>query len=658
MMSVVSIRKEDSSATPAPTDPDYVEIGVDTTTNNLFSKDSDGNVVPYGHISDEAIEDIMAGILRGGNAVTVTHDDTGNTITIAVPDVTTASRGAMTAADKMRLNGLGNESLFYIGDGEFNNFGSMKLEDTDGNTVQQSSAANTITRIKMNESGSLIPVSNPLSAAHSFKATLDQVQAHGLMLFSLSTATMLFRVSSSSYASGVYTINLSYLFSFGSWNGDQDWFITVRPKRALVSIADILGIVGNSKYLGTNASGTAGIYDLPEALTQLQKDKLENLKLGVFPPGHTISRTLVSYSTDAIGEVLVTTDTDGNPFVALDHDDDYYLLSVVSVGDLFSIRRGTAVLTGKITGIQIIPNDPDVLEVDYTEITDQSIGTLGFGAATMDFSRENPDNPETRISSLSFSAVNSTGGNATKGKPIKIEASTPNRSIKSLENNDLLEGIVFKDSASNAPAEILIDGFVKGLMDHIWDTSNRLSHTETAGTKLYYKASNARITTDSSSAVECGSIIKSEFILPQTHYWDTALLSNSATVSTAAQANATRGKTIVVPTANSAITRTLSLPNLSLNQGYSNAFITGDRIAFVNRKNSNVNFVININDGTSFKDIDGNSITSYSLPDSDSHRAIVVEVGTSPREFKIVAEDRDIVSNNIYFSMTKYLLNK
>ena len=631
-MSTLSVKSELAENTNAPSDNSFVRIGIDTDTKKLFSIDSAGNITHYGATIDAV--------------------------------VTESSNGLMIAADKRKLDTLGAGKSYYIDGGQVNAFGTAKFVDSSDSVIQGSASINTIEKIQFYKDGSDLPLSNLSAVPEPFSNWLSKVEIGGLIILTSGSRQIVLGVTGiDGYENSAYTFTVSLISFSGSWTGSgYDWLTVVRPGTHYASYRDLYGIVGNSRYLGTNSTGVLGVYDLPLGLTPEQITKLNNLKLGVTNAGYSVTRNLVAYTTNAIGEALLTTTTKNETVLDIDHDGDYYLQFMVRAGDYFSLRINNNILTGKITAVTKYAADPAVVQYTYSQVASQTkivpaLLTGGvLGTTTIDFSRPGPAERSV-VKNLELEAINASGALMTKGQPLKLTASANQRSALKTGANDIIEGVNLQDASSGGGVQVVIDGFVTDLEDHVWDISNRLVHPVTNGTKLYYKKTNGRLTIDSDSTVECGSIVRSSFILPNTGYWNTSLLTGNSGLSTEDQANATRNTTIVVPTADTAVTRSFTLPDLSVDQVYTNPFLAGDRIAFVNEKNSNVSFVIQAATGT-FKDIDGNNVSSYSLPSSDSHRAILVEVDVSPRGFKIIELDTDIITADIYFSMNKYLANK
>ena len=81
-------------------------IDVDDATNTITINASTQAGQGGGGLTAEQVRDTIAASMRGTLPVTVTHNDSANTITIAINAATTTAAGSMSATDKAKLDGL------------------------------------------------------------------------------------------------------------------------------------------------------------------------------------------------------------------------------------------------------------------------------------------------------------------------------------------------------------------------------------------------------------------------------------------------------------------------------------------------------------------------------------------------------------------------
>ena len=695
------------------------ELVYNTDTNEIYVGDGatqGGN--PLAGLNREIVEDTVAQLIKDTDSIDWVYDDANASLKGTVPSASPSQAGLMSSADKIKLIGLGISSAWYTDSSQAVVAGQLRFEKTGGALLGVGDNFSDIVRIKMNEQGFNDSISNPDASAIGLTEVLNRMQVGGVIHTSATYQNTLYELSFKISAintkvNNIFSFDVDELVHSANTLPSQglNWFVDIRPKRILVTSRDIQDLSGNSKYLGTNASGSKGVFDLPEGVTNLtitekatevdiasssgsggsiaaatstlagvllpeEKDKIENLKLGVWPPGYTMTRDFRAFLTQTGNYALLTTGpiNDGGDYIPLlalyIQNDREYLFHVLRALDHFSVvdKVNGTILTGKVIHANPADGDPTAFQIFYEKIVDQSVGTPGYGNMDIYFSRPLPWT-NIKFESLCQVVKNKTGGTLSAGQPVFISTSGGELIAKSTVANSLLEGVVEETTPNDADVKVGIEGIIKGTADIVWNGTIRLVHSIDDNTKIYYDKATGRLTITSTGNTEVGTITDSDFILPHTGYWDSAFQGNvSQTISTGAQASATRNTTLVIPNSASAVTYSLTIPNLDQSQVYTTPFQRGDRIAFVNRAGSNVTFYVQMyaigGQRGKFLNLDGTEVSGgqYSMPSGNQHRGIVIErvadSGGQWDNWKIVNVDSGIITADLFISIKKYLANK
>lgn len=187
-------------------------------------------------------------------------------------------------SDLANMTGSVVTKVFYLDGDQVNSVGEMRLEKTGGGLVQANDDYSLITRVKFFKDGaSAVPVSAGSTAVDNTNL-LAGIEVGGIIhMTSTSEGTdeLNFNVTAvNAVVSNIYSFDVEEIFHKGTLGGvGRSWTVAIKGKDDIVDPDDVIGLEGNNKYVGTDASGNAGIHDLPAAGGLDVKDNNVNVKV-------------------------------------------------------------------------------------------------------------------------------------------------------------------------------------------------------------------------------------------------------------------------------------------------------------------------------------------------------------------------------------------
>lgn len=193
---------------------------------------------------------------------------TSGTLTNADQISETTTNKILTATERNKLDGVEPFFAYWRDGGQAGTGGEMRLEKSNGTVVQTSDDYDDIARILLNASGRTSPIGSQGSVDIDLSAVLDQVRVGGeFRMTSTQEAGDLIYLevtAVNAVVSGVYSFDVKEREHVGSLAGvGRDWLVHIDAHGTTVTAEDIVNNTGNNRYVGTNASGVAGVYALP-----------------------------------------------------------------------------------------------------------------------------------------------------------------------------------------------------------------------------------------------------------------------------------------------------------------------------------------------------------------------------------------------------------
>lgn len=206
------------------------------------------------------------------------------------------------------------------------------------------------------------------------------------------------------------------------------------------------------------------------------------------------------------------------------------------------------------------------------------------------------------------------------------------------------------DTQSGSIGEYVQEGLIENInLIKINPTVNR-SKKFTVGDTLAWN-DNGYFVSDLTQGSNCGTVVRSEYILQLDTTFNSLILAGNFEPSSAAHFAAMKNKTFEVPTGSGVVREFILAANAT-------GIEVGDKFAIVVPQNGGVDLIVNNGTGVTLKAMNDSVIPSYTFPSptSGDHGVVLEYEGSDV--WKIVNIDDDILETDVVASITRYMINR